>query len=123
MIPTRHLRALELAVGNAVGTAHEHDLICLLRVLDPDSIVLAAMDRIAREHGYVAAGSPARLGPYAITLASGAYVADATDRAGGPLEHARRFPSAWAARQWVAAEAPWIVEAGGMVGMIVEVRS
>lgn len=60
-IPATELAALALAVGNSVGRPHEYALVALLRRLDPSNAVLATMDRISREHGYVSAGTDERL--------------------------------------------------------------
>jgi hypothetical protein len=53
--------ALAAAIGQMVGLAAEYPLVSLLRKLAPAHPVLVAMDRISREHGYVAAGTDERL--------------------------------------------------------------
>jgi hypothetical protein len=55
------LSALAIAVGNAVGSPVEYPLVGLLRKLDPGSAMLATLDRISRDHGYVAAGTDERI--------------------------------------------------------------
>lgn len=49
--------ALTLAVGRAVGHADEAPLISLLRKLEPGNEVLLHLDQMAREHGFIRAGS------------------------------------------------------------------
>jgi pyruvate-formate lyase-activating enzyme len=59
-IPRDEVEALALAVGRAVGHRDEYPLINLLRRLAPKHETLAHLDRIAREHGFVQAGSDER---------------------------------------------------------------
>jgi hypothetical protein len=59
-IPRYEIEALALAVGQVVGHRHEYPLINLLRRLAPKHETLTHLDRIAREHGYLQAGSDER---------------------------------------------------------------
>lgn len=59
-IPRDEIEALAGAVGSLAGHRHEYPLIRLLRRLAPQHETLAHLDRIAREHGYMQAGSDER---------------------------------------------------------------